>query len=160
MGSGSRSATWLSALVVGLFQLVGTFGASDNQPERRAVDAVAVVLVLLGPAALAVRDRWPLIAVAVAAGAVDVYIGRGHAYGPVFLSVVVALFSAVQAGRRRSTWLLAALGWGGYLVAAGVDPKPGPEPLALHGALVAGWLVVVLSVSELVRTRRERAAEL
>jgi signal transduction histidine kinase len=44
-------------------------------------------------------------------------------------------------------------------VATVIDPKPGQSPAIVHMALVAGWLVVVLAVSELVRTRRERAAE-
>ena len=151
---------WAAALAVGLFQVVGSFGASHNAGDRKAIDGVALVLVLLGPAALAVRDRWPLVAVAVAMAAVDVYIGMGYVYGPIFLSVVVALFSAVQAGQRRSTWLAAAAGYGSYLVATVVDPKPGPAPAIVHMALVAGWLAVVLAVAELVRTRRERAAEL
>ena len=52
----------LSALGVGVFQVVGSFGAANNQPDRKAIDALAVVLVLVGPVALAVRDRWPLVA--------------------------------------------------------------------------------------------------
>jgi signal transduction histidine kinase len=151
---------WPSALAVGLFQVVGTFGASHDAPERKAIDAIALVLVLLGPAALAVRDRWPLVSVAVAITAATLYIGLGYPYGPIFLSVAVGLFSAVQAGHRRPTWLLAAAGFAAYLVATAVDPKPGPRPVIVHLALVAGWLVVVLAVSELVRIRRERAAEL
>jgi hypothetical protein len=98
---------WAAALAVGLFQLVGSFGASHNAADRKAIDGVALVLVLPGPAALAVRDRWPLVAVAAPMAAVDVYIGMGYAYGPIFLSVVVALFGAVQAGQRRSTWMAA-----------------------------------------------------
>ena len=151
---------WASALLVGLFQVVGTFGASNDAPDRKAIDAVALVLVLLGPAALAVRDRWPLVTVAVASAATTVYIGMGYAYGPIFASVAVALFAAVQAGQRRSTWLLAAAGYGAYLWATVVDSRPGPSPAVVHMALVAGWLAVVLAVSELVRIRRERAAEL
>lgn len=91
-----------SALGIAGFQ-VGTFRASENQPGRRAVNAVAVVLVLLGPAALAFRERWPLVAVAVASGTADVYVAFGYAYGPIFLSAIVALFVAVQAGHRRAT---------------------------------------------------------
>lgn len=152
---------WLSALGIGVFQVVGSFGAAGNQPERKAIDGLALVLVLLGPAALAVRDRWPLLAVAVAIAAADVYIALGYPYGPIFVSVVVALFSAVQAGYRRPTWVLAGVGVAGHLVAALVDPRAGArEPAWLHLTLVAGWLVVVLAVAELVRTRRERAAEL
>lgn len=152
MAPRSASAVRWSALAIAAFQVIGTFGASGNQPERRAVDALAIVLVLLGPAALAVRDRWPVAAVAVSIVAADVYVARGYAYGPIFVSVVVALFAAVQAGRRRETWALAAAGYVGFLLA---DEGSG----AAHLALVAGWLAVVLAVSELVRTQREQVAE-
>jgi signal transduction histidine kinase len=151
--------TWASALGIGLFQLIGSFGAAGNQPERKAIDALAVVLVLAGPVALAFRDRWPLVAVGVSLAAVDVYLGLGYPYGPIFLSVVVALYSAVQAGQRRATWLLAAAGYVGYAVASWVDPRADPDQGLLHLTLVAGWLVGVLAVSELVRISRANAAE-
>ena len=159
MGPRPRSAILLSALAVGVFQVVGSFGAADNQPDRRAIDGVALVLVLLGPLALAWRDRWPLVAVAVAAGATDLYIGLGYPYGPVFVSAVVALFTAVQAGHRRATWGLAAAGYAGFVVAFLLDPRSDGDSGALHLALVAGWLAMVLAVSEVVRVRRDQAAE-
>lgn len=148
----------LSALAIAVFQVVGSFGAADNQPERRAMDALAVVLVLVGPAALAVRDRWPTAAVAAAIVAADVWIALGYPYGPIFVSVAVALFDAVLTGRRRSTWALAAAGYAGFVVAHAVDPRAGDEEL-LHLALVAGWLVVVLAVAEVVRVRRAAVAD-
>jgi signal transduction histidine kinase len=83
----------------------------------------------------------------------------GYAYGPIFVSVVVALFAAVQAGHRRSTWMLAAAGYGGFVVAYLVDPRRDQGASWLHLALVAGWLVVALAVSEVVRVRRDQAAE-
>jgi signal transduction histidine kinase len=157
VASTSRSTVWLTALVVGLFQVEGSFGAAEGQTDRRAIDGVAVMLVLLGPAALARRDRWPLVAVVVAVAAADVYIGLGYPFGPIFVSVVVALFSAVQAGHRRATWGLAAAGYAGFVVALLRDPRA--DPGAVHLALVAGWLVMVLAVSEVVRARRDQAAE-
>jgi signal transduction histidine kinase len=159
MGSKSRSAVWMSALGIAIFQVVGSFGAAHDQPDRRAIDAVALLLVLLGPAALAVRDRWPLAAAVAAVGATDVYIGLGYPYGPIFVSVAVALFHAVRAGHRRGTWSLAAAGYGGFVVASFVDPRAGRGPSAAHLALVAGWLAVVLAVSEVVRIRRDQVAE-
>jgi len=151
-----RRTAWLSALGIGLFQVIGSFGAADNQTDRRAIDAVALVLVLLGPAALVLRDRWPLAAVAAAIGAADVYVGLGYPYGPIFVSVVVALLSAVLAGHRRSTWSLAAAGYAGLVVAVLVDPRADGGPVALHLALVAGWLAVVLAVAEVIRARRDQ----
>ncbi len=147
---------WITALAIGLFQIVGSFGASHNQPDRRAMDAFAVVLVLLGPAALAGRDRWPLASAGVAVAAADVYIGFGYAYGPIFVSVAVALFAAVQAGHRRETWWLAAAGYAGFVVAYLLDPNAEGTSL-VHLSLVAGWLVVVLTVSDVARIRRDQA---
>jgi signal transduction histidine kinase len=157
-----RTGVWVSALGLAAFQVVGTFGAANNQPEpgRRAIDALAVVLVLAGPAALAWRDRHPLVAVAVSVAAADVYIARGYPYGPVFLSVVVALFVAIQAGLRRQTWALAALAFVGFVAADALDPYADSGMTTVgHLALVVGWLVGVLAVAEVVRTRRERFAD-
>lgn len=154
-----RVAVWATALGIGIFQVIGSFGAADNQPDRKAIDAVAVALVVLGPAALAWRDRWPLVAVVVAAGAADVYVGLGYPFGPIFVSVVVALFVAVQAGYRRLTWFLAAAAFGGFVLASLLDPRSDKGPGAVHLALVAGWLAVVLAVSEVVRVRRDQAAD-
>jgi signal transduction histidine kinase len=153
-----RRAIWMSALGIGAFQVVGSIGAAHNQPERRGIDALALLLVLIGPAALAWRDRWPLPAVAVAVAAADVYIAIGFPYGPIFVSVVVALFWAVQLGHRRWTWALAACGYVGYVIATIVDPRS-TGGSSVHLALVAGWLVVVLAIAELVRVRRAQAAE-
>ena len=117
---------------------------------------MAVVLLVLGPAALAWRDRWPIAAAAVAVAAADVSIALGYPYGPIFVSVVVALFAGVQAGERRATWALAAAGYGGFVVAALVGGDEGAT--TVHLSLVAGWLAVVLAVSEVVRVRRDQAA--
>ena len=136
-----------------MFQVVGSFGAASNQPDRRAIDAVALVFVLLGPLALGVRDRWPLAALATTMVAADVYVGRGYPYGPIFVSVIVALAYAVIRGLRRSTWLITAAGFAGFVVASLVDPRRENVGL-VHLALVAGWLAVVLAVSELIRVRR------
>ncbi|MDQ1396121.1 MAG: hypothetical protein QOG64_1380, partial [Acidimicrobiaceae bacterium] len=158
MGLKARTTVCVTALAIGIFQVVGSFGAEGNQPERRPVDAVALVLVVLGPIALGWRDRWPLGAVAISAVAADVYVARGYPYGPIFVSVIVALFVAVQAGHRRATWTLAAVGYAGFVAASFVDPRSTGSS-AVHLALVAGWLVVVLAVSDVVRVRRDQAAE-
>ncbi|MGI9023589.1 MAG: sensor histidine kinase [Acidimicrobiales bacterium] len=160
MASRARTPVWLSALGIAAFQVVGTFGASTNQPDRRSIDAVALVLVLLGPAALAVRDRWPRAVVVVSVGAAVVYVGLGYPYGPIFVSVVVALFCAVQAGHRRATWSLAAAGYVAFVVASMLDHRADGETGLVHLSLVAGWLLVVLAVSGVLRVRRDRAAEL
>ncbi len=151
-----RPAIVLSALGVGIFQLVGSFGAAANNHEsgRKGMDALAVVLVLLGPMALAVRDRWPLGALAVSLGAAAVYIGFGYVYGPIFVSCIVAMIYAVLAGHRRGTWWLTGLGFVGFVVASQLDPQRGDDSWLVKCSLVAGWMIVVLVVAELIRSRR------
>ena len=159
MGPKTPPTVWLTALVVAAVQVGGSFGATDNQPERRALDALAVALALVGPAALLMRRRAPLAAVAASMAAALAFVGRGHPYGPIFLSVVVALFSAVVAGRRVATWILAGAGGTAFIVVeASVDPRAG-DLSWVHWGLVAGWLLVILALAELVRARNQQAAE-
>src|SRR3954464_9568122 len=153
-----RRAVLLSALGIAVFQVIGTFGASSNQPDRKSVDALAIALVLVGPLVLAVRDRWPLLAVAVSIIAAEIYIALGSPFGPIFLSIVVALFAAVLAGRRRAATLLVAAGFVGFVGATVADPKSEGVGL-VRLALVAGWVTVMLAMAELVRVRRMQAAE-
>src|SRR3954470_5430674 len=154
-GRWPRGVIVLSAIAIGVFQLVGSFGAAHNDHSGRSgMDAVAVVLVLIGPLALAVRDRWPLVALAVSLGAAATYVGLGYVYGPIFVSVVVATVYAVLAGRRRETWVLSTLGFVGFIVASSLDPNGGHDSALVKVSLVAGWMIVVLVIAELVRSRR------
>lgn len=157
----ARPATnaWVLALAVGAFQVVGSFGAADNQPDRRAIDAVALGLVVVGPIALAWRNRRPLVAAAVAITAADLYVARGYPFGPIFVSVAVALYATVQSAPRRAVWWLAMAGFGGFVAAAFIDPRAAGGPGAVHLALVGGWLAMVLAVSEVARVRREQVVQ-
>jgi len=153
-----RRAVLLSAFGVGVFQIVGTFGASNNQPARKPVDALAIALVIAGPIALAFRDRRPLAALAVSIIAADIYIALGYPFGPIFVSVAVALFACVMSGRRKEATLLVAAGFAGFVVAGIADSRT--DGLALvRLALVAGWATLMLAIAELVRVRRTQAAE-
>jgi len=151
----TRPPIWVSAAGVGGLQLIGSFGAAANQPDRRGIDAVALVLLLAGPVALAVRERWPLPAVAVSVIAVDVYIGLGYAYGPVVASPVVAMITAIVLGRRHGTWLLAGIGYAGCVLAFWLDPRARHDSLLAVLGVIVVWLALVLSVGELIRARRD-----
>lgn len=150
---------WLAAGAgLALFQIVGSFGAAEKQADRRAMSAVAIVLALVGPAAVAVVQRWPVAAAAAALGAADVFIGLGYPYGPVFVSAIACLFAAVQVAPRRAMWAVTAAAYGGFVVAHALDSRS-EEVSVLGLGLVAGWLALVVTVAEVVRTRREQAAE-
>jgi signal transduction histidine kinase len=154
----SSPAIWGSALAIGLFMLVGSFGAASNQAERYGMDAFAILLLVVSTVGLALRGRWPLLAVALTLGVVDVWVAFGYAFGPIFLGAIVALVTAILMGRRRGTWILAAIGYAGFVVATLVDPN---QKVSEWWQLlaVAAWLIVVLALSELARLRHVQIVE-
>jgi len=145
-------------IVAAFVQLVGTLGAQHNQPDRRPVDTLAVVLLLAGPAALLGRHRWPLPALAAVAATTLGYLLRGYPWGPFFLSLAVALVIAVRLRHRLAAWLAGGAVYAGYFGLVGMtNPARRPDLGALLGT--AAWLLVVLGFGELSRASRERAAE-
>jgi signal transduction histidine kinase len=85
--------------------------------------------------------------------------GLGYAFGPIFVSIVVAIVYAVLRGHRRATWAVSAVGYVGFVVAMTLDPRHGDESLWIKLSLVAGWWIVVLAVAEVVRSRRDTFRE-
>ena len=144
-------------LAIAVFQLVGSVGAADNQPDRDPLDAVAFLLLLTGPAALTLRRRRPSVTAGVTLAVTLTYVALGYPYGPVFVSPVVALFTTVLVGQRVAAWLWATAG---YVAYASIGFLVGDDPPSLvHAAAVAAWLLLVLVVADMARVRGERAAE-
>ena len=140
----------------------GSSRSSARSAPRRAsrsaapLDLFAVVLLLIGPVALALltrRSRVPLVT-AVVGAATAVYLVLGYPYGPVVASLVVALVAAVVTGHRLTAWLVAA----GVLAAHGAavvrDPDRGWSWAGATATLA--WALLVLAFGEVVRVRRER----
>jgi signal transduction histidine kinase len=145
-------------LVVGVIQVVGTFLASHEQSGRRSFDVLAVLLLATGPAALAVRRRYPATVLFVTLAATAAYFQLDYPRGPGAIALIIAFVSAVMAGRRVAAMAALVVGytgfvWGGYLI--GIEPPPRIE-VALG---VAAWLLVLLTGAEFARSRRERATE-
>jgi signal transduction histidine kinase len=156
-------------LAVGLaaFGVVGTLGALDNQPSSRPPGALAWALLLVGCAAVGLRRRHPVAVLVVTAAATAAWLAARYPYGPVFLPLCVAIYTAAARASRERFPQLAA-GVGGLLVALvaiGVadgrerlyDEAPDQLPRVL---LTLGTLLgVPLWVGWAARTRRERAAQ-
>jgi signal transduction histidine kinase len=152
-------------LVVGMavFGVVGSIGAAGNQPDRRPLDAVAYGLILLASVALLARRRHPVAVLAVTVAVTVAYLALGYPYGPVFLTVWIAVYTLAAAPHRRLPAVVAAVAAALVVLVAADVALTGRE--ALLGELpgiVAVWTVQLLAPLWLgwaVRVRRERAAE-
>ena len=151
--------TLVLPFAVAAFTVVGTYNAARGQPTAHPLDALGVALLLIGPVALVLRRRFPSGVLAVAAGSAWVYLALGYAYGPVFLSGIVALCSAVVRGHRRGAYSIIVAAFGALLLLH-LLRNPG-EPPPLFGA--GGWLsslAIVIAACECWRARRERLEQM
>lgn len=161
-GWGPRRApagsSFLLPLVVAVIQVGGTYLAGKRQPEHADFDALALVLVAAGPAALTLRRRYPATVLSFVLATTLTYFLLDYPRGPIFFALIIAVFTAVMAGRRAAAIGSIVAGyvgflWGGYLVGTS-GPPSGEASLGL-----GAWLLVLITVAEVGRARRERAHE-
>jgi signal transduction histidine kinase len=148
----------LPALIIGVIQVVGTTFAGHHQTGRTSLDALGYLLLSIGPLALVFRRRWPVQVLGFALAVTLTYTLLRYPNGPIWLVLILALFTVMIRGYRLAAWIgvvigYLAFGWLGALI--GTEPAP-----SLAQALgVAAWLLVIATVAEIVRARRERARE-
>jgi len=148
----------LPMVALAVIQVVGTKLAANNQPDARTLDALGYALLIAGPAVAILRRHFPVPVLIAVASITLGYLSLGYPYGPIFLSLIGAVFSAVLSGHRRAAWATVGLGFVGYAALTyTIDAGHGSPPLRLAG--VFAWLLVVIVVAELVRSQRERFAE-
>ena len=150
----------LLAVGIGLVQVLSLVVSErvGRSPDWRAPDALAWLLLAVGPVALLARRRWPLGVLAVTVAAGLAYAARTYPEGPSQLAVFPALWTVALTVPRRRAWLAAGVT---ALEAAGVelvlygDTMFDGEPLyAAVAVLAAMWW------GEAVRARRAYVAEL
>ncbi len=150
---------FLLPLGVAAIQIIGTHLAGFRQPERLDLDALGVVLLGVGPAALVFRRRYPVAVLGFVLTTTLAYSLMDYPMGPIFLALIVAFVTTVMSGHRGAAIISLLVGypsflWLPYLV--GTEP-----PATLAQALgLAAWLLVLLAGAEIARSRRERALEL
>lgn len=141
-------------LPLAVFQVVGTVGANHNQTGHRRLDALAIVIAVLGPVSLLFLRRWPRQVLAFVVAITVAYVLRDYAFGPVLASLAIATVLTVVRGHRVAAWL----GLGTVVVTVLAIQRPMYDRewswSWLSGALA--WSLLVLAVGELVRVRRER----
>ena len=114
-----RRTVWgrdvLIAAGVAVIQVVGSFGAAHGETGHRSLDALAIVLLLAGPALLIFRHRAPSAVLVGVLGITLLYFVRDYPHGPVFLSLIVAFVAAVSMGRRRVAIASLIVGYAGFM---------------------------------------------
>jgi signal transduction histidine kinase len=157
-GSAAGRARFLPVagpLALAVFQLGGTVGASHRQPEARALDVGAIILAVVGPAALLWLRRFPVPVLWTVAAATLVYLLRGYAYGPVVVSLAVSVVAAVVLGHRAAAWSAVGAVYLGHFALRG---SVRDEPWSWGEFFAVGaWALLVLAAGEVVRVRRERS---
>jgi signal transduction histidine kinase len=152
-------------LVVGMavFGVVGSIGAAGNQPDRRPLDAVAYALILLASAALLARRRHPVAVLAVTVAATVAYLALGYPYGPIFVTMWIAVYTLAAAPHSRLPAVFAAVAAAlVVIVATDIALTGRAAVLGELPGIVAVWAVQLLAPVWLgwaVRVRREHAAE-
>ncbi|WP_051767424.1 sensor histidine kinase [Streptomyces sp. NRRL S-37] len=155
---------WRSTVLLTVFVLAGSgFAEHAQEGERVALDPFGRILLFLAGALLLWRGRHPVPVVFATVAAVLLYTGAGYPYGPVFLTVAVACFSAVVSGHRHAAWAAMGTFWAGHALIAhvlyGRLPPSGDEaPSWNQEIVIATWVVALVAVSELARIRREQWA--
>ncbi|NGO06174.1 sensor histidine kinase [Streptomyces sp. HC44] len=161
--AGSRPRLpWRSTLLLTVLVQVGSsFAAQEQEGVRESLGLFARALLLVGTLLLLWRHRYPVFVVFGVVASALVYFGAGYPYGPIFLTIALACFSAVVAGHRRAAW--AALGtlWVAHLLEGHWLYQwlpPSDDTVGDWGedVSVAAWMVAIAAVSEVVRVRREQ----
>jgi signal transduction histidine kinase len=153
-----RRADVVLAAVLAAVMVGATAIAAQHQPERRPFGFLAVTLIVLSAAALAWRSTRPVGALVGTIVPIWIYWAANFPGGPVFLAQLVALVTVIWTGRRAIAWTALAAGFVGFGFLA--PAIAGEQRPTLAGALaLAAWLLLLGTVSEVVRARRERAAE-
>jgi signal transduction histidine kinase len=148
----------LAALALPVVAALASIGIAANQrSEGMELNVVSVLLLGLAVAAVPFRHRYPAAALGVAFVATLLYTSF-FAEGPVYFPLIVTFGQVVLLGRRRVAVVVLVAGfllfpWLGVVL--GDDDAP---PVG-HVVALGAWLSFLLSLTEVIRARRDRARE-
>lgn len=158
--TGVMRAYWLDGLLAGVLAAIGVVGtifADHGRTMGTVLDGKGVALVLAAALILVVRRRWPGPVLIASAVITSIYLISGYVYGPIFLSFLVAVYTAARhlplakslppAGASLAILLL-------HLFSGNEQTLPGA-----YGVIPASaWVVVPFAAGLIVRTSKESAA--
>jgi signal transduction histidine kinase len=117
------------------------------------LDARGAVLIVMAALALAVRRRWPIVAVAGSAGATTLYLLLGYSYGPIMVSLGIAVYSLARHCPPRRSAIVAAVVLAALLTHLVTNEQAWSE--ALGGWPSSAWVVVPYAAGLSVRLARQ-----
>lgn len=143
------------ALGVGIPAVAVTARVGDEfAVDDRMVDVWAVGLVAVASLVLAVRRRWPLAVLGVVTSATTVYLLVGYPYGPVLLTMLVAVYTVA----RQRPLAVSARACGIALAVILTHVFIHPSALGWLGLIPgSAWVVVPFAIGTTVRTASESA---
>jgi signal transduction histidine kinase len=144
------------ALLVGVLQLGITTLAARHQPGAQPLDPLGYLLLAAGPVALLWRRRSPTWVLAAVMAACVLYFALGYPYGPGWLALIVAFWTAVTRGARRFAWATALVGLAAYFALAALLDRGAPVASVPTVVAHLGWLLVVLAAAEVAMASRQR----
>ena len=141
--------------LVAVIQLGLTTLAARNQPESQSLDLLGYLLLAAGPVALLFRWRSPTGVLAAVMAATVLYFALGYPYGPGWLALIVAFWTAMTGGARRAAYVTAVVGLAAYFVLAAQLDRVPPATAASVAAHTSS-LLLVLAVAEVAMAGRQR----
>jgi signal transduction histidine kinase len=145
------------AVGVGALQLFGTYMAARSQPDHRAFDALAVLLLGSGSLALIARRRAPVAVFVFGIVTTFGYVLLDYPAGPIWGTLIVALYTVMTTGHRVVGYAGAVLGF----TSLWWEPPLVDRPVATvgEGFAFAAWFLILLGGCEIIRVRRAYAEE-
>jgi signal transduction histidine kinase len=144
------------AVLVGAVQLGITTLAARHRPGAQPLDPLGYLLLAAGPVALLWRWRSPTWVLAAVMAACVLYFALGYPYGPGWLALIVAFWTAVTGGARRFAWATALVGLAAYFALAPLLDRGAPVASVATVVAHLGWLLVVLAAAEVAMAGRQR----
>ncbi|WP_203854421.1 histidine kinase, partial [Dactylosporangium siamense] len=145
---------FMIAVAMALVQILGTRAAAYGSTGTEVLDRTAYLLLLAGPLALVVRERWPLVSLVGALVPTAAYFSLGYPDGPGFLAAIVAMFTALAAGYRWLTWATVAAAFTVFAVLVR------GEASVSRVVLIGVWCLVIAGFGEAARVRGVRYSQM
>lgn len=149
----SQLADVALALLLVVAGIVGTAAATAEDPLARPFDGWGVGLVVVAGAMLAVRRRWSLATLGVAAVLTAAYLNLGYTYGPILFSLFIASYTAARYRPMDRSLPMAVIALGLLLTHVFTNDLALPGLLAVLPA--SAWVVVPYAIGASVKVTRD-----